>query len=301
MHDGAMSNPQDAYGPPGQPPGPPPDGWQQPPAPPPGPPGPPPQQPGWGGQGQWGGPPGPPPKSNLPLILGIVAVVVVVAGAAIFVVLSGDDDDTVTVAPEDLTEEDVEALLLQTDDVSDEFSETYRGEEQEDDSDEVDVPTECDDAMTALEDPEGDDDVNLTVEYAREDEGEITHIVGPIREGDPTADDFVSAVQESCSGSMEVTNADGQQMEMALEAEWVDGLGDDAFALTVSIDHEIFRDTVEAYAVYVFQDGIFSSVSVSSGFDLEQSTAVELVPNPPDEDLARDLSEIVVGRIQDMD
>jgi hypothetical protein len=228
-----------------------------------------------------------------------VAVVVILAGGA-FLVLSSDDDGAITVAPDDLTTEDLEGLLLQSDDVPDGFTETYRGEKI-DTSDELEgFPADCEAAMEELEANSGDEDRDdrVTVEFSREDEAEITHTVAPVREEHPSPDDFLESFQEHCSEPFEAANPEGMTFGMQLESEAVSGLGEDAFALVTALEHDMFRSTVEVYGLYVFQDGIVSTTTVSGGFDLEQSTPADMVPTPFDEDLARELSELSLGRIE---
>lgn len=305
--------------PPGQPPGPPPGktppppGWgAPPPQQPPGwggqpggtPPGPPPGQtppPGWGGQPPYGGPPpSPGGRRQLPLIIvGIVIVLALITGAAIYFVSQSGGSDTLTVAPDDLTPEDLEPLLFSSDEVGHGFTLESSGLRDPEPEEPLEgASAECQEALDGVSE-RGSGEQNAFADFHQPDDLRVVgQSLGLIVETNNDLD-LIRETYAECSGPI-TTTTEGVEHTLEITTEEISGIGEDALVRVVTItDHPNITNPAEVYSVFFGRGGVGAEISVRSGVDVEASEPGNDVALPADRDLARELAEKLDAKIQE--
>lgn len=232
-------------------------------------------------------------RRGLLIVLGVGAIAVLGVGAAI--VLSGDDDTTATAPPADITLDDLEPALLTDDDVGGSFTLQSGDDDSDDpmDTDAIDASDECREALLSFEESDAASD-EIGVDFVDDAEGTLQQSISLAGEGVPTVAETRQAIERCDSMSFEDEGATGQYR---FETSDVDGLGDDAVGLTVSVEVETqgFSIAFDMYGVMWERDGVNSSVFGFGGFD--EATLEGL---PIDEAWVRDLAATADGRVADV-
>jgi hypothetical protein len=137
----------------------------------------------------------------------------------------------VTTAPAGLELDDLEPALLTDDEVGAGFTETTdSGDDDQLTSDELETSEECQEVIRTFE--ESDDDDDLQVEFEDAAEATLAHSLALIDEGEPSMAQAREAI-----GKCTIAWDDGQsQGEMRLSATEVDGPGDEAFEVEITIE-----------------------------------------------------------------
>jgi hypothetical protein len=219
-------------------------------------------------------------------------VLLLVAGTVVAAVALGSGD-----GGGDRELADLEPALLTVDDVGEGFTPTRDEDEDTLDLDEADMDEECREALqrfAAGDDDEGD---NLKATFERERDGVgVEHELALVDSGEPTLDQVADALGRCDRIAYE---DQGRPVEMLMSVGEVDGLGEEALELDLSVTVTVMADaeiTVEAYALVVIRDDTASTVFVTGALD-----PTTLVPGPVDRDLARQLAATADERIRELD
>lgn len=226
--------------------------------------------------------------------------------------VSEDDDDSeptaaepeggasLSVASEDLTAADLEPLLI-TEAQTGGFVENYRGEIDESRQSIVEnMPAECQSDLDDLPNPSGDP-VGVTAEFTHERE-QLVHQLRPRREGARSFSELAASLTENCAGPFTVADEAGNEFEVSIAAEHqpLGGeMGEDSASVLMSLDHAQLTGSLEFYLVASTRNGIVSTVLVTGGLDVEQSTPGNDVTTPANQGLVQGLVEEVDSAISE--
>ena len=264
---------------------------------------------GAGGQGGWPAPPAgpggwqPPPsggdggRSALRIALGVIVVLALVGGGAL--VLTKDSDDPASGPPEGVTLADLEPALLTEGDVGTDY---WLDELSDDDSDggglgdEFDASDECKAAMEAA-DTEDEAREEISVTFTNVTEGEVQQTISLGGDGRSTLAETRAAIEQCDTMSYSETGAEG---EITFRTSDVEGVGDDAFGLTMDMDITTHGVTVsmQMYGVLWERDGVHATVSGYGGIDSSTMAGVP-IDHAFVEDLARLSDQRIAGALPD--
>jgi hypothetical protein len=237
-------------------------------------------------------PPAPPPPPPTPqprrrrwvVPAAVAAVVAVGAGVAAYGLAIDDEDGAVTTAPAGLELDELEPALLTEDDVGVGFAATSgSGDDVELTSDDLGTSEQCQDVIAMFE--ESDDDDDLQVEFEDAAQASLSHSLALIDEGEPT----MAQAREGIGRCGTIAWDDGQsQGQMTLSASEIDGPGNEAFEIEITIEATAagFTATADDYGIFPMRDGVVSTVTGFGAIDPET-----FVGAPVDRELIRTMSE----------
>jgi hypothetical protein len=223
----------------------------------------------------------------------VAVVLVLAAGTVAAAVGFGSDDERN--ADRDVA--DLRPALLTRADLGDEFAPAAEDDDGNDalDLDEADVDEDCRDAYERFGTAEGDDEGNLFAEFERQSDGVgVQHELWLVGADEPTLDELADAWR-ACDRIAYEEEGRPVEMRMAVE-EGVEGIGEEALGLDVSIAFTVIADTritVEAYGLIAVRDGVASGLFVTGPVD-----RATLRTGPVDRELARDLAVTADERLQ---
>lgn len=227
------------------------------------------------------------------MVAGLLVAGGVVAAA---VLVDSDDSDGggTQTAPGDLEIAELEPALLTQDDVGGEFSASPSDDDGDDDpfdTEAADTSEECRRAMEQFEATDDDTEDNLMARFERaSDNVSVEHELSLLDPGEPTVDEIAGGLRQCERIAYE---DEGQQVEMRMAVDEVDGLGDEAIGVAITIEVAQLA-TVDTYGLIVARDGVGSSVYVTGPFD----PADPLAGGAADRDMARDLAATADERLQ---
>jgi hypothetical protein len=195
-------------------------------------------------------------------------VAAVALGAVAVVALSGGDDDTSTGLPAGVTLDDLEPALLTEDDVSNGFTLDESNDDSEDDPmdmEDLDASDECRDVMASIEAGDQDQDW-IGVAFVDDVDATVDHVMSLVEPGPPTLNDVRDAIDQCGTVAFE---EDGVRGEFSFDTSDVEGIGDEAVGVAITVDMEIegLSFTVESYGVLWERDGVACNLGVFGGFD----------------------------------
>jgi hypothetical protein len=198
--------------------------------------------------------------------------------------LANDDDGGATTAPPGLELDDLEPALLTEDEVGAGFTEaTETGDEDQLTADELETSEQCQQVIRTFDETDNDDD--LQVEFEDAAEATLSHSLTLIDEGEPSMGQARQGIGECGTIAWD----DGQsQGEMRMSANEIDGPGDGAFELEITIEATAatFSVEVDGYGIFSMRDGVVSNVTGSGAIDPETFEG-----GPADRELVRKLSD----------
>lgn len=215
-------------------------------------------------------------------------MLVLAAGTVVAAVALGSGDDR------EVT--DLRPALLTLDDLGNEFSPASDDDEDDTlDLDEADMDEDCREALERFAaGGEDDEDESLMAAFERRSDGVgVEHELDIIDADEPTLGEVADALGQCDRIAYE---DQGVPVELRLSVSDVEGLGEEALALDLTIDVTVMAGaqvTAEAYGLMVVRDGTASTVFVTGPLD-----PATLEAGPVDRDLARELAGTADGRVQ---
>jgi hypothetical protein len=197
-----------------------------------------------------------------------------------------------TVAPADLSLDDVEPALLTAGDVGDGFA-SYPVKPS--DAGPLRTSVECRDAYDRIDPSAPNDAGRQTGLWRASDETSVWHELTLIETGAPSLDELHETL-ERCGAITAETGDDGDEpYEMEVRTEPVDGPGEDALAVDVRFDFVVggAHVTFDAYGYAFARGGVLSTVLTLGSMDPDVAPTTELDP-----DAVRHLAELTDQRLE---
>ncbi len=237
------------------------------------------------------------------LIVAIAVLAVIAIGTIGFVVLGGSDDDsdgdTATEPRTDLTLADLEPALLTSAEVPEGFDETEWVDDPSDNltPDQIDGSAECEAALESFGMADTNrESVGTKFEDATTGANMESTLSVPVA-GDVTLDEVRQGIGQCGTFSYDDGETTG---DVTMSAEAVDGIGDDAMLVTMSLQTsaEGYDLQVEMNGIMWERAGVHASVNYTGGFDPDElATQTSLESQPVDQDALRSAAEAVDARL----